>query len=872
LQPFVVALTAGTRLGPYEIAAQIGKGGMGEVYRALDTNLGRQVAIKILPDTFAQDPDRLARFEREAKALAALNHPNIAQIYGFEKLDGVRALVMELVQGATLEERISKGPILLDEALPIAKQIADALEAAHEKALIHRDLKPANIKIAANGSVKVLDFGLAKVWDGALTAMSETPTVTRSHFGAPAILGTPAYMSPEQARGRTLDKRTDIWSFGCVFFEMLTGRSAFGGETISDTIAHVLEREVDWSALPASCPFRIRDVLRRCLQKEAGRRLRDIGDARLELDELASPTSVATDANVPLTNRAIATSWLFRSTAAIAVTALGITGFALVARRGEPLAQPPAFRQLTFRHGSLRGARLARDGQTVVYSAAWIGTPQDLYVIRPESVQSGSIGVPHAGIFSVSPKGDLAVALGCRLNWGECVGTLAQVPMTGGVPRELVRDVQGADWSPDGQSLVVVSFAGGKFRVEYPIGKVLYEPTGWVTYTRVSPMGDRVAFLDHPQLGDIGGSVAVIDRDGRKTTLSTGWKSLQGLAWSNTGDEIWFTGSRSGKGGSSALYAVTLAGRERAIFSSPGALKLHDISPDGQHVLVTRGTTRGGIVALGAGGTNDRELSWFDYSTVADLSSDGKMLLFYEWGEGVAAKPTIFIRRTDGSDAVRLGEGRPLALSPDGQWALAVQDEASTQIVLLPTGTGDVKRLSRGPIVEYLDWAAWSPDRRRVYVAGREASDMRRTYVQDIDGGEPKPITADGFVGLLLSPDGRTLATVDRYGEYYLYAIDGASDPRPLGGYVDGDVLLQWSADGKFLFVREAGNLTLRIHRLNVSTGAREFWRELVPPDPTVLIDIGSDPGQVRITPDGKSYAYTYWTFEGELYVARGLR
>jgi len=364
----------------------------------------------------------------------------------------------------------------------------------------------------------------------------------------------------------------------------------------------------------------------------------------------------------------------------------------------------------------------------------------------------------------------------------------------------------------------------------------------------------------------------VLDSAGKKITLSNGWKALQGLAWSSTGDEDWFTGSRSGKGGTSALYAVTLSGRERAVFSSPGALKLHDISRDGQRVLLTRGTTRGGILGLNANSTKERELSWFDYSTVADLSSDGKTLLFYEWGEGVGAKPTIFVRATDGTDAVQLGEGRPLALSPDGQWALAIQDDASTQIVLLPTRTGDVKKLPRGPIVEYFDWATWSPDRRHVFVIGREASDVRRTYVQDVDGGEPRPITPDGFVGLLLSPDGRTLATVDRYGEYYLYPVDGSSDPRPLPGYVDGDLLLQWSAEGRFLFVREAGNLALRIHRLDVSTGTREFWKELVPPDPTVIIDIGSDPGQVRITPDGKSYAYTYWTFEGELYVAQGLK
>ena len=867
-------LQPGDRIGPYDIVALIGAGAMGQVYRAHDRRLNRDVALKMLPEVFELDSDRMARFKREAQMLAALNHPNIAAIYGLEESEGRQALVLELVDGPTLADLIASGPMPLRDAASIARQIADALEAAHDKGIIHRDLKPANIKVTGTGVVKVLDFGLAKVWDGApQTALTGTPTLTATNLGDQDVMGTPAYMSPEQARGRILDKRTDIWSFGCVLFEMVTGRSAFGGETIPDTLARLLEREPDWHALPAACPPRIRELLRRCLQKEPTRRLRDIGDARLELDELVSPArpESETAGEALATNRAILTSWLFRSAAAVAVAAIAIAAVLLINRSNEPVGQT-TFRQLTFRHGSLRGARLAPDGRTVVYSAAWIGTPQDVYVIRPESVQSGAMGIPNAGIFSVSPKGEIAVALGCRLNWGECIGTLAQVPMAGGVPRELVKDVHGADWSPDGQSLAVVSFAGGKYRLEFPIGKVLYEPPGWITYARVSPKGDRIAFLDHAQLGDIGGSVAVIDTTGQKITLSSGWKALQGLAWSNNGNEIWFTGSRTGKGGSSALYAVTLARVERAVFSSPGSLKLHDIGSDGQHVLLTRGTTRGGIVALSANSTSERELSWFDYSTVADLSADGKTLLFYEWGEGVGAKLTIFLRTTDGSDAVRLGEGRPLALSPDGQWAVAIQDDAFTQLALLPTRTGDVKSLPRGPIVEYLDWAAWAPDRRRVYIAGREASNLRRTYVQDIDGGEPRPVTPDGFIGLLLSPDGRTLATIDRYGEYYLYPVDGRSDPRPLPGYVDGDVLLQWSADGRFLFVREAGNLTLRIHRLDIATGERQFWKELVPPDPSVVIDIGSDPGQVRITADGKSYAYSYWTFDGELYLAQGLK
>jgi eukaryotic-like serine/threonine-protein kinase len=335
---------------------------------------------------------------------------------------------------------------------------------------------------------------------------------------------------------------------------------------------------------------------------------------------------------------------------------------------------------------------------------------------------------------------------------------------------------------------------------------------------------------------------------------------------------VWFTASRTGKGGTSTLYAVTLSGQQRIVFAAPGTLALNDISRDGRRVLLTRGTTRGGIVARSADQARERDLSWLDYSTVADLSNDGKTLLFYEWGEGVAATPTIFIRKTDGGEAIQLGEGRPLALAPDARWVAAVRDDQPQTLVLLPAGTGDVKRMSRGPIVEYLDWAAWSPDGRKVFFAGRESPDVQRTYIQDVEGGAPNPVTPDGFVGIALSPDGRSIVAVDRYGEYYICAIDSSTEPKALGGYQDGDVPLQWSADGRFLYVREAGNLTLRIYTLDLSTGTRKFWKELGPPDPAVLIDIGSDPGQVRLSRDGRSYAYSYWTFDGDLYFAEGLK
>jgi eukaryotic-like serine/threonine-protein kinase len=863
------SIASGTRIGRYVIRRRLGMGGMGEVYEAEDTRLHRAVALKIIRSDVAADPVRRARLEREATAVAMLNHPHIVTVHSLEDDGSMVFITMELIDGVTLGDAIPPAGFPLGRLLPLAAQLADALHAAHARGIVHRDLKPANVMIARDGTLKVLDFGLSKVGVETSGIGWTTETLTANS----RLVGTAPYMAPEQIEGQPVDARSDIFALGVMLFEMATGKRPFAGQSPLATLTSILKDPAPLAgALNANVPDEISRIIDRCLIKDPAQRTQSAADLRNQVDDLRRmlESGVWLPRAARRRTRHGYRRLAFGALAVAIIVSAILGGAALVGGTRGP--SQPTFRQLTFRHGTIRGARLTPDGQSVVYGASWIGAQPGLFRVSTDSPQSGSIGIDNAGIFSVSSRGDIAIALGCRLNWGECIGTLAQVPLAGGSPRELVKDVQVADWSPDGQNLAIVSFTGGKYRLEYPQGHMLYEPEGWITSARVSPRGDRIALLDHPHLGDISGSVATLDVTGRKTVLSADWKALQGLAWSAGGDEVWFTGSRTGKGGSSALYAVTLDGRERTVFVSPGALKLDDIADGGQRVLLTRGTTRGGIIGLAAGTLMERELSWFDYSTVADLSADGKTLLFYEWGEGVAAKPTIFLRPTSGGEAIRLGEGRPLALSPDGRWALAVQDTPTQHLVLLPTGAGEVKQLPRGAVVEYLDWAAWSPDGRRIFFAGREAGDVRRTYAQDVDHGDPKPVTPDGFVGLLLSPDGQTIAAVDRYGEYYLCRVDQQRDPAPVAGYHDGDVPVQWSTDGRFVYVRDAGNLVLRIFKLNLATGDRQFWKELVPPDPTVLIDIGSDPGQVRIAPDGQSYAYTYWTSDGELYLAEGLR
>ncbi len=369
-------LAAGTLLGSYEILAPLGEGGMGEVYRARDTKLGREVALKLVRSTLAGDPEYMLRFQREARLLAALNHPNIAAIYGLEEAGTVHALVMELVNGQTLAERLAAGPMPLDEALSVAKEIACALEAAHEKGIIHRDLKPANVKITPEGVVKVLDFGLAKAMEkpAASNDPSLSPTLTKDATEFGSTMGTPAYMSPEQARGKPLDKRTDVWSFGCVLYKALSGRAAFSGETSSDTMVAVLRADLDWDALPASTPVQIRRLLQRCLRKDVQRRLRDIGDARLEIEEALADLSAApaVAATTSLPKRSI--SWSLVGLLAILA---GLIGWWLSnTLRKAPPSQVVGVRRLTDFSGLEEFPALSPDGKSVAFTADLGGTRQ----------------------------------------------------------------------------------------------------------------------------------------------------------------------------------------------------------------------------------------------------------------------------------------------------------------------------------------------------------------------------------------------------------------------------------------------------------------------------------------------------------------
>jgi Tol biopolymer transport system component len=476
-----------------------------------------------------------------------------------------------------------------------------------------------------------------------------------------------------------------------------------------------------------------------------------------------------------------------------------------------------------------------------------------------------------AGIQSISATGELAVLLDCELDWGVCHnGTLASVPLVGGTPREIMENVFEADWSPNGKDLAIVRVFEGQYRLEYPIGTVLYKAPGWIEHMRVSPKGDLVAFIDHPVLAEVSGSVMVADLTGKTQTLSAGWVTAKGLAWSPAGDEVWFS---AGKTRMEEIHAVTLSGRERLVFHGMGTVVLHDISHDGR-VLVGVGTPRSRMISSMAGSEKERELSWFDWSTSADLSKDGKNLLFYEWGRAASGSPLVYLRKMDGSnDPVRLGEGKALALSPDGKSALVLREGPPPQLVLLTTGAGEPRLLPRGNISEY-HYAAWFPDGQQILFTGLESGHALRSYVQNVSNGQVRPVTDEGMIALFISPDAKSVVgwAPDKGpdGKYYRCPLDGTA-PIPISGIGLGEVPIQWSADSRTLYTREGGEVDAAIYRMDFSSGRRELVKKITP-DPVGLIGLEVRPGGIQITPDGRSYVYTYWTALQDLFLIEGLK
>jgi eukaryotic-like serine/threonine-protein kinase len=831
---------------------------MGEVYRARDTRLDRTVAVKVLPPSMAADGDRLQRFEHEARILSTLNHPNLLAVYDVGLEDGVHYLVSEFLVGHTLRELLEQNPLGVRRATDYSVQIAKGLAAAHEKGIVHRDLKPENIFITEDGGVKILDFGLAK-----MSAVNDASGMTMTVQTVPGIvLGTVGYMAPEQVRGQAADARSDLFAFGAVLYEMLSGKRAFQGVTPADTMSAILKEDPqELSEARRQIPPALESIVRHCLEKNPARRFQSAQDVSFNLEQLSHSSGSATVVEAAAAIRPRRRMWAVLASIGV----LALTGAAFMAGRLTKNEAKPIFHQLTFQRGRILQARFSPDGQTILYSAAWNGEPSDVYSTRADRPGARSLDLKGGQVLAVSSAGDLAILskVSIAFNFAD-TGTLAIVPLSGGAPREIAEDVQYADFSPDGTQLAIVRDLFSRGRLEYPVGKSLYEFTGWLSHARISPRGDRIAFAEHPGFDDSYGSLVVMDTAGHRKVLEKDWSEMLDLAWSPRGDEIWFTGNKSG--GQRSLYAVDPDdGQRRPLLEVPGNVVLKDVFHDGR-VLLVRENIRRELSGIVEGEAKLRDFSWFDWTNVSDVSRDGKTFLFYEAGIGGGKDFSLFLRKTDGSPPVLLGPGYQASLSPDGKWVLANSAHPPAQLFLYPTGAGETRQLTRDQIDH--TGLGWLPDGKHIIFSGVEPGHAGRLFLMDLENGSAKAISPEGYIYVWqVSPNGKYVFTNCPDFKTCLFPLEGG-EPRRIPGLKRDDAPVQWSEDGRSTYSFHLGALPSAVERIDMATGKRTRWKTLAPADLAGVHGIS----QVTMTRDGSVCLYSYLRTFSDLYLVQRVK
>jgi eukaryotic-like serine/threonine-protein kinase len=859
-------LIPGTKLGPYEIISLIGAGGMGEVYKARDTRLGRDVAIKVLPASFAADPDRLRRFEQEAQSIAVLNHPNILAVHDIGEYEGAPYLVSEFLDGESLRELLARGMPSHRKSISYAIQIAQGLAAAHSKNIVHRDLKPDNIFITREGQVKILDFGLAK--SIALTPDRRVASPTDPTIIVPGpstevgiVMGTAGYMSPEQVRGMAVDSRTDIFSFGAVLYEMLTGVRAFKRDTTAETMTAILNDEPpETLASGRQIPPALDRIVRHCLEKSPEQRFQSARDLAFDLEAAGNLTP---SAGQPAAKARLRYSWWRYAEAAALLLIAVLAVWKFFSSANHPTGSH--FHQLTYRRGALADARFSPDGQTILYTAAWQGVAPEIYTVPANGNGGRSIGISNARLLAVSKQGETAIALAPKfLSTLLYPGTLARLSSGGGAPKPEIENIQNADYTPDGSALAIVRFLPDKFicQVEYPIGKVIYS-ANTINDLRFSPNGRYLAFISHDNPFDDRGIAIIIRTNGDKVATSPLYESAEGLAWTPSGDEVWISSPLE----SGLVHALSLSGKSRIPLSVPGRLFLRDISATGQ-LLAEQGIVNLGIILSTGNKTSQRDLSWLDFDYFRDISTDGQMILFEN--EGLESPNyTVYVRNTDGSPATPIGEGYADTISRDKNWALSTR--LNRELWLLPIGPGEPRRISPpGFIVSQASFL--SDGQHVVYIAQKDNGPIR-TWMQDLSGGDPRPITPENIIGYRVSPDDKWLLACPAADTLaratVIVPLDGGN-PIPIAGLKPDDIPLGWTSENHLYIgnIPKPGAMSDPVQKVDPHTGTRTAWRD-IPVIPVAGLGVTQPP---IITPDGSTYGWGYRLSRFDLYTITGPR
>ena len=823
----------------YRIERELGQGGMATVYLARDLKHDRQVAIKVLRPELAAVIGA-DRFLSEIKTTANLQHPHILSLFDSGAIDGTVFYVMPFVDGESLRDRLTREKQLpIADAVRIATETADALEYAHQHGVIHRDIKPENI-LLHGGHALVADFGIA-------LAASKTGGARMTETGM--SLGTPQYMSPEQAMGeRELDARTDVYALGCTTYEMLTGEPPFTGPTAQAIVAKVMTAEpVDAATLRKSIPPHVADAVHTAMQKLPADRF---ATAQALADALRSAgtghhRSGAASIKARRTGLAsVARAGVMLGAAALAVGA----GFVLGRRAsGATDYAHMLMQQRTYRIQSIFTARYASSGRAFVYSAAESGNTPRIYLINDAYPEPRSISDSAIQLLAVSSHDELAVLIHAQYEHHRVfTGTLARMPLGGGTPRELVKGVRDADWSPDGSQLAIVRVVNGRDRLEYPVGTALYETAGYLSDLRIAPDGMHIGFNEHPEKLDDRGFVAVVDLHGKHAVLTEQFSSIEGLAWAPDGSLVFGAQPAASV---QQLERVTLGGRVERSAPGIGDATIQDIAPDGRRLILREDRTSS-VWFQRANTASVEDLSWLNLTFFPILSGDGAQLIFGDGSNLAGDTYGTMLRRTDGSPAVRLGAGAPLGVSLDKQWVLSSIPSEPVQLVAYPTGVGTSRRLDHGEF-SGITAAAFVGGGNEYVVCGNAPKSAVRCYVGSAAGGALRPFLSASVRRLLVSPDGASVVVnIADSGYRRVLLRDGSSQPVP--GLTADDEVLRFSPDGKELWTREPDALPVRAERVNLETGRRSA---LIPPFAIGRPALVSVSG-VSLADDPRTYAY----------------